>query len=113
VEIIPFRIYKTGRSTGRYAPRPTAGADTLRTMVSDEELKAHVERVERERAVSGPELAGRIDEMESTARCVHNELARRIERVDESSADDAALADLADRLDGIESRLDEIEARLD
>ena len=82
-------------------------------MVSDEELSAHVQRVEQQRAVTEPELVDRLDAMESTARCVHNELARRIERVDESSADDAALADLADRLDGIESRLDEIEARLD
>jgi tetrahydromethanopterin S-methyltransferase subunit G len=82
-------------------------------MVSDKELEAHVRRVERERAVSGPELSGRIDELESTARCVHNELARRIERVDESSADAEVLADLADRLEGIEHRLDDIESRLD
>lgn len=82
-------------------------------MVSDEELKTHVERAERARTTSGPELAGRIDEMESTARCVHNELARRIERVDESSAEAEALVDLADRLEGIEDRLDHIESRLD
>jgi tetrahydromethanopterin S-methyltransferase subunit G len=82
-------------------------------MVSDKELEAHVRRVERERAVSGPELSGRIDELESTARCVHNELARRIERVDESSADAEVLADLADRLEGLEHRLDDIESRLD
>jgi tetrahydromethanopterin S-methyltransferase subunit G len=82
-------------------------------MVSDKELEAHVRRVERERAVSGPELSGRIDELESTARCVHNELARRIERVDESSADAEVLADLADRLEGLENRLDDIESRLD
>jgi tetrahydromethanopterin S-methyltransferase subunit G len=82
-------------------------------MVSDEELKTRVELVERERSVPDPELAGRLDEMESTARCVHNELARRIERVDESTADGAALADLADRLEGIEVRLDDLESRLD
>jgi tetrahydromethanopterin S-methyltransferase subunit G len=82
-------------------------------MVSDKELEAHVRRVERERAVSGPELSGRIDELESTARCVHNELARRIERVDESSADAEVLADLADRLEVLEHRLDDIESRLD
>ncbi|MEF8842370.1 MAG: hypothetical protein V5A62_12220 [Haloarculaceae archaeon] len=82
-------------------------------MVSDEELKTHVERAERERSVSAPALSGRIDEMESTARCVHNELARRIERVDETSADEASLADLADQLDRIEDRLDDLESRLD
>lgn len=82
-------------------------------MVSDQELKTHVERVERERAATEPELVGRLDEMESTARCVHNELARRIERVDADSADEAALSDLADRLAGIEARLDDIESQLD
>ena len=82
-------------------------------MVSDEELKMHVERVERASTATGPELVGRLDEMESTARCVHNELARRIERVETESADTATLADLADRLDGIEARLDAIEGRLD
>ena len=82
-------------------------------MVSDEELKAHVEQVERERSLTGPELVGRLDEMESTARCVHNELARRIERVDASSADDAALVDLSDRLDRLEARLDDLESRSD
>ena len=82
-------------------------------MVDDQELKAHVEQVERERTVHEPELAGRLDEMRSTARCVHNELARRIERVDADSADEAALSDLADRLAGIEARLDDIESRLD
>ena len=82
-------------------------------MVSDEELKMHVERAERASDASGPELVGRLDEMESTARCVHNELARRIERAETESADASALTDLADRLDGIEARLDEIESRLD
>lgn len=81
-------------------------------MVSDEELKMHVERAERTSG-AGPELVGRLDEMESTARCVHNELARRIERAEAGSADATALADLADRLDGIEARLDDIESRLD
>jgi tetrahydromethanopterin S-methyltransferase subunit G len=81
-------------------------------MVSDEELKMHVERAERAGAAE-PDLVGRLDEMESTARCVHNELARRIERAETDSADTAALADLAGRLDGIEERLDAIESRLD
>lgn len=82
-------------------------------MVSDEELKMHVERVERTEAAAGPALSGRLDEMESTARCVHNELARRIERAEEGSADAAALADLAGRLEGIEERLDAIESQID
>jgi tetrahydromethanopterin S-methyltransferase subunit G len=82
-------------------------------MVSDEELSAHVQRVEQQRAVTEPELVDRLDAMESTARCVHDELARRIERVDATGADEAALADLADRVERIEDRLDEIESRLD
>ncbi|MFC6942964.1 hypothetical protein ACFQE8_23905 [Salinirubellus sp. GCM10025818] len=81
-------------------------------MVSDEELKMHVERAERAGA-DELDLVGRLDEMESTARCVHNELARRIERAEADSADAVALADLAGRLDGIEERLDAIESRLD
>ena len=82
-------------------------------MVSDEELSAHVQRVEQQRAVTEPELVDRLDAMESTARCVHDELARRIERVDATGADEEALADLADRVERIEDRLDEIESRLD
>ena len=82
-------------------------------MVSDEELKLHVERAERVDEPAGPELVDRLDEMESTARCVHNELARRIERAEAGSVDTEALADLADRLERIEARLDGIEARLD
>lgn len=85
-------------------------------MVNDEELKAHVKRVERvERAHPSvkADLEGRVDELEATARCVHNELARRIEQVDAADATDEALADLVDRIEGIEDRLDAIEARLD
>lgn len=94
---------------GRVMPEPP-------TMVTDEELKAHVQRVERveqARRTEGAALAHRVEDIESTARCVHNELARRIERVDTSSADEAALTDLVDRIEGIEDRLDAIESHLD
>lgn len=97
-------------------------------MVSDEELNAHVSRVERneqfgrterddhverEPPAGEPDLDCRVDELEATARCVHNELARRIEQVDATDTTDEAFADLADRIETIEDRLDAIDERLD
>lgn len=93
-------------------------------MVSDDELERHVNRVETSgprRSPSGPaigtddadvDLAERFDRMQTAARDTHAELARRIERVDETSAEAVRVDDLADRLDRIEERLSDIEAEL-
>ena len=81
-------------------------------MVSDEELKQHVRRVEAERSVD-PAVADRIDELESTARCVHNELARRIESTADESADAEALEALERRIESMEDRLAELEVAVD
>jgi hypothetical protein len=81
-------------------------------MVSDEELKQHVKRVEQEQAMA-PEVAHRIDELESTARCVHNELARRIESTAADSADADSLVALESRIEAMERRLERLEASLD
>jgi DNA repair ATPase RecN len=78
-------------------------------MVNDDELNRHVRRLERDRTAS-PEVAGRIDELESTARCVHNELARRIESTAAESADVERLEALEQRLASVERRLDRLEA---
>jgi hypothetical protein len=82
-------------------------------MVSDEELAAHVRRAEQDRTAPEPRLTERLDRMQSTARCVHDELARRVERVDATTADAEALDDLVDRIERLETRLEEVESRLD
>jgi tetrahydromethanopterin S-methyltransferase subunit G len=81
-------------------------------MVSDEELKQHIRTAERQHEQSTP-VAGRLDEMESTARHVHNELARRIEAVDDASADRDELAAIREELARLDRRLESIEAQLD
>jgi hypothetical protein len=90
-------------------------------MVSDDELERHVNRVETSgprRAPSGPiigtddadvGLAERFDRMQTAARDTHVELARRIEHVDEASAEVARVDDLAARMERIEARLAAIE----
>lgn len=80
-------------------------------MVSDEELKQHIRTAERQQQ-SAP-VDGRLDEMESTARHVHNELARRIEAVDEASVDRDELTDIRQDMARLERRLDAIESKLD
>jgi tetrahydromethanopterin S-methyltransferase subunit G len=81
-------------------------------MVSDEELKQHIRNAERQHGQSTP-VSGRLDEMESTARLVHNELARRIEAVDDASVDQDELAAIREDVARLDRRLEAIEARLD
>ena len=93
-------------------------------MVSDDELERHVNRVETSgprRAPNGPtigtddadmDLAERFDRMQAAARDTHAELARRIEHVDETSAEAVRVDDLAARLDRIEERLSDMEDEL-
>jgi tetrahydromethanopterin S-methyltransferase subunit G len=81
-------------------------------MATDEELERHVRQVEQEYAES-PELAHRLDSLESTARCVHNELARRIEATAADSADADSLVSLEKRLSDIERRLSALESHVE
>jgi HAMP domain-containing protein len=91
-------------------------------MVSDDELERHVNRVETGRFSRSPDvptvgttdgaLAEQVDEMQAAARETHDELARRIRRVDEASAETARVEDIVERLDELEGRLAAIEERL-
>ena len=81
-------------------------------MVTDEELRSHVEQVERPRGAD-PELASRVERLESTARCVHDELARRIERTNSNCADAQTLSELVARVESLEEQLADIETQVD
>lgn len=81
-------------------------------MVSDEELKQRIRIAERQQ--ERPEPVGhRLTEVETTARSVHNELARRIEAVDDRSVASEELVAIREEMARLEDRLDAIEARLD
>jgi len=81
-------------------------------MASDEELKQRIRIAERRE--ERPEPVGhRPAEMETTARSVHNELARRIEAVDDRSVASEELVAIREEMARLEHRLDAIEARLD
>jgi polyhydroxyalkanoate synthesis regulator phasin len=81
-------------------------------MASDEELARHVSQVEGCRGHGGASAVEELDEYREAAGEIHNELARRIERVDEEAADEADLASVVERLERLESRLDDLESRL-
>jgi polyhydroxyalkanoate synthesis regulator phasin len=79
-------------------------------MVSDEELKQHIRTAEEEGEAA---TSSRLEEMESTARSVHNELARRIEAVDANTVNREELSAIREEMARLGDRLDAIEARLD
>ena len=81
-------------------------------MVSDEELKQRIRIAERQHEWSDP-VGERLTEMETTARSVHNELARRIEAVDDRSVANEELAAIREDMARLEARIDAIEAQLD
>lgn len=82
-------------------------------MATDEELKRHVRQVERGSGESGEtELASRLDDLESTARCVHNELAHRIETAEAQSARAAELQELREKVVEVEQRLEALETEV-
>jgi polyhydroxyalkanoate synthesis regulator phasin len=81
-------------------------------MASDEELARHVSQVEGCRGHDGPSAVEELDEYREAAGEIHDELARRIEQIDEKSADEADLAAVVERLERLESRLDDLESRL-
>lgn len=81
-------------------------------MASDEELNQRIRIAERQQERSDP-VDHRLAEMETTARSVHNELARRIEAVDERSVASGELVAIREEIARLETRLGAIEARLD
>lgn len=89
-------------------------------MVSDDELERRIAEFERTGSPDqcpGPsagsnENVERLERLEENARDVHQELARRIERTQESAADEASLRDLVARVEAIERRLEDLEAQL-
>lgn len=91
-------------------------------MVNDDELERHVNRVETSRSYRAEDVPTvgetegsveeRVEEMEAAARETHDELARRIRRVDEASAESVRVDDLVERMADIEERLADIEERL-
>lgn len=81
-------------------------------MVSDEELKQRIRIAEQQQERSEP-VDERLTEVETTARSVHNELARRIESVDERSVASEELVAIREDMARLERRLEAIEARLD
>lgn len=82
-------------------------------MASDEEIARHVAQVEGVRiGAASAAVQEELDEYKATAGEIHDELARRIEAVDDSSADEASLEDVIERLDRLESRIADLETRL-
>jgi polyhydroxyalkanoate synthesis regulator phasin len=81
-------------------------------MASDEELARHVSEMEGRRGAGGSSTVEELDEYREAAGEIHDELARRIERVDERTAEEADLASVVERLERLESRLDDLESRL-
>ena len=84
-------------------------------MASDEELARRVSRVEDRGATgvaTGPAARDELEEYRAAAGEIHDELARRIERVDDATPDEGALRDAMERLDRLEERLDALERRL-
>jgi hypothetical protein len=84
-------------------------------MASDEELAQRVEKVENSGSTSGLAPASASEELaeyRTTASDIHDELARRIEEVDDCAAAKETLADVMNRLDDLEGRLDTLESRI-
>jgi len=83
-------------------------------MASDEEIARHVRRQEREHGWGGrgESTKDELKEHRETASEVHDELARRIQRVDDAAASEDDLAAVVEKLEEIEARLDDLEGRL-
>lgn len=87
-------------------------------MVSDDELERRIAEFERTDSpdpgatVGGDETVERLDQLESNAREVHQELARRIERTEASAADEETLEELVARVEAIERRLEDLESQV-
>lgn len=87
----------------------------LTGMASDEELARRVaqqEEAQQSGSGGGPSVTDELDQYKATAGEIHDELARRIENVDEEAIDEEALEPVVERLDRLESRLDDLESRI-
>jgi uncharacterized protein Yka (UPF0111/DUF47 family) len=83
-------------------------------MASDQELAHRIARVESgSRGVeAGATARDELDEYKAVAGEIHDELARRIEAVDDDKLDERAFEALDRRLERLESRIDALETRL-
>lgn len=84
-------------------------------MASDEEIAQHVAQAERTAGgcgSNGSPAAAELDEYKRVAGEIHDELARRIDAVDQRAVDEASLSTVVDRLDRLDARLDELEERV-
>jgi uncharacterized protein Yka (UPF0111/DUF47 family) len=84
-------------------------------MASDEELAQRVAQLESSGNTGGvaPTSASEeLAEYRATASDIHDELARRIEELDDCTAAENTLDDVLERLDSLETRLDDLESRL-
>lgn len=84
-------------------------------MASDKELARHVAQLEDDadaRTAAASSVRDELDEYKAVAGEIHDELARRIEAVDDSKPDETALADVVERLDRLEARIDDLESSL-
>ena len=83
-------------------------------MASDEELARRVARLESGGAGDADRSTAReeLDEYRAVAGEIHDELARRVETLDDRKPDEETLEALQERVDHLESRIDALEARL-
>ena len=81
-------------------------------MASDEEIARQVERIETARGTGEKPCRTGLEAFREPATDVHDELARRVQKVDDEPVSDEELAAVVERLEDIEARLDEIEERL-
>ncbi|WP_178917342.1 hypothetical protein [Natronomonas gomsonensis] len=83
-------------------------------MATDEELKQRVTQLESSGNTGGLAPASASEELaeyRATTSEIHDELARRIEELDDCTAAEEALEEIIDRLDDLEARLDDLETR--
>lgn len=84
-------------------------------MASDEELARRVAQLEEDGTdgdVPDGSASEALEQYRETAGEIHDELARRIETVDEQTLDADALSDVVQRLDTLEDRIADLEASL-
>ena len=81
-------------------------------MASDEEIARQVERMETARGIGEEPCRAELEAFRETATDVHDELARRVQKVDDEAVSNDELAAVLERIEDIEARLDDLEERL-
>ncbi len=79
-------------------------------MASDEEIERQVRQHEQGRAGQTGDVS--LQEYRETASEIHDELARRIQDVDETAAAEEDLTAVVEKLERLEIRLEDLEERL-